>query len=304
MFTILETTEQMNLADSLKTASANIIEVAKSDPNTFFNDLLHSVLEFGLKVVAALAIYIIGAWLIKKIRKALQKSFTRHKTEQTLASFVSSLVSISLTVLLIVLTVSALGVNTTSLAALLAAAGVAIGMALSGTVQNFAGGIMILVFKPFKAGDYIEAQGYAGTVKDVTITATKIITVDNREVIIPNGSLANGNINNYSARPVRRVDWDINVEYDTDAQKCIDTLVAIAKADARVLDASTDGAAAPVAFLTAFNESTVTFTLRAWVKSADYWDVRFAVNQVIFQKLPEEGIKFTYPYVNVNVKNS
>ena len=159
-------------ADSLRQVTETIIQKVQEDPNAFWTQLLHNAITFGIKVVIALIIYIIGAWLIKRVKKLLLRIFERRDTERTLASFVSSLVSISMTVLLIIITVSTLGVDTTSLAALLAAGGMAIGMAMSGTVQNFAGGIMLLVFKPFKVGDFITAQGFSGTVTDVSIVST------------------------------------------------------------------------------------------------------------------------------------
>ena len=182
-----------------QTARETIEHIATTPLEELIPELMREAINFGIKVLVALLIYFIGAWLIKKIRNMLHRIFEKRKTEKAISSFVESLTSISLTVILIIITVGALGVNTTSLAALLAAGGMAIGMALSGTVQNFAGGIMILVFKPFKAGDFIETEnGYSGTVSDVNIFSTKLTTTDNRLIIIPNGSLSNGTINNYS----------------------------------------------------------------------------------------------------------
>ena len=176
--------------DSLATKTVQLVETIKSTPaNELLAGLGQQALHFGLKVLAALVIYFVGAWLIRKVRNMLIRGFKRKGTETTLAAFVDSLVGIGLWILLIILTIGALGINTTSLAALLAAGGMAIGMALSGTVQNFAGGIMLLVFKPFRAGDYIEALGFAGTVKEINIVSTKLTTVDNREIILPNGGI-------------------------------------------------------------------------------------------------------------------
>ena len=188
-------------ADSIKVKTAETLAALKdTEPNVLLQNLGQQALHFGLKVLAALAIYIIGAWLIKKITKMVSKGLEKKASDAALASFVKSLVSITLWVLLIIITVGALGINTTSLAALLAAGGMAIGMALSGTVQNFAGGIMLLVFKPIKAGDFIEAQGFTGTVSEINITSTKLVTLDNRVVFIPNGALSSGNINNFSVK--------------------------------------------------------------------------------------------------------
>ena len=291
----------INVNDSIKAVTSNLISQVKEDPNTLLEDLLQSAIDFGLKLLAAIAIYIVGAWLIKRVKIWMGKIFAKRKTEATLSTFINSLVSITLTVLLIIVTIGALGVNTTSLAALLAAGGMAIGMALSGTVSNFAGGLMILVFKPFKAGDFISAQGYSGTVKEVSIVNTKMITPDNREIIIPNGALSNGNIDNYSAKPIRRLDFELNMAYGTDADKCIAAILKILQADARVLDAKTKGASDPMSAVSSLNDSTVTFLARVWVKAADYWPLKFDLNKELFTQLPKQGFTFEYPHMNVTL---
>lgn len=291
----------INVNDSIKAVTSNLISQVKENPNTLLQDLLQSAIDFGLKLLAAIAIYIVGAWLIKRVKIWMGKIFAKRKTEATLSTFINSLVSITLTVLLIIVTIGALGVNTTSLAALLAAGGMAIGMALSGTVSNFAGGLMILVFKPFKAGDFISAQGYSGTVKEVSIVNTKMITPDNREIIIPNGALSNGNIDNYSAKPIRRLDFELNMAYGTDADKCIAAILKILQADARVLDAKTKGASDPMSAVSSLNDSTVTFLARVWVKAADYWPLKFDLNKELFTQLPKQGFTFEYPHMNVTL---
>jgi small conductance mechanosensitive channel len=301
-----------------------MIAYAKSDPDGFWQLFVDKIIHFGLQVLAALLIFVIGILLIRWVKNILQRVFTRRKTEPTIASFVSSFVSISLTVLLVVISISTLGVNTTSLAALLAAGGMAIGMALSGTVQNFAGGIMLLAFKPFKAGDFIEAQGYKGTVVEVNITATKILTTDNRVVILPNGALSNGTIDNYSGRPLRRVDWTVSVSYGVDADACKKAILAIVNSDKRVLQADTDMDAlykemnvsafqlsslnfkmnaipAPFVALSSLNSNDITFVVRAWVKASDYWDVFFALQERFYTELPPQGFTFAYPHVDVTM---
>lgn len=293
----------INVNDTLKAVTTNLISQVKEDPNTFLQDLLQSAIDFGLKLLAALAIYIVGAWLIKKVKVWLAKIFAKRNTEATLSTFISSLVSITLTVLLIIITIGTLGINTTSLAAILAAGGMAIGMALSGTVSNFAGGLMILVFKPFKAGDFIDAQGYSGTVKEVSIVNTKIVTPDNRVIVIPNGALSNGNIDNYSAKSIRRMDIELNMAYDTDADKCIAAILKILHADKRVLDAKTKGASDPMSVLSSMNDSTVTFLARVWVKSGDFWPTKFDLNKTLFTELPKQGFHFEYPHMNVTINN-
>ncbi len=301
---LLQTTPEVpivNINDSLKNVTEYAVQQLRENPQGFFEELGHDALMFGIKVLVALLIYFIGAWMIRQVKKMQQRRFERRKTDPTVASFVSSATSFALTVLLIVITIGTLGVDTTSLAALLAAGGMAIGMALSGTVQNFAGGIMILAFRPFKVGDWISAQGFQGTVTAVSIVNTKIRTADNREVVLPNGTLSNGVIDNYSALPLRRVDLTISVAYGTDAQECIDLLTDILKADERVLDATTEGALDPRVTLKSLNESDISFAVRGYVRNDDFWDVTFSLNQVIYTELPKHGIQFAYPHVDITM---
>ena len=289
-------------ADSLKVKAAETIETLKdTEPSVLLQNLTEQALHFGLKVLAALLIYIIGGWIIKKIKKIIARSLERKGSDPTLRTFVNSLVSITLWIILIILTIGALGINTSSLAALLAAGGLAIGMAFSGTVQNFAGGVMILVFKPFKAGDFIEAQGFTGTVAEVNITCTKLITLDNRVIIIPNGALSNGNINNISALPLRRVDWTVNIAYGSNYDSAKEAILSFLKSNPKVLDSSTEGAADPFVALLALNESTIQLVIRAWVKSPDYWDVNFWFNETVYSKLPGKDVRFAFPQINVHI---
>ena len=291
-------------ADSAKVTIEQFAENLAKDPSTTLQNLGQDAIEFGIKLVVAILVYMLGAWLIGRIKKSLVKVFNRKKTDKVLSSFVISITTITLTILLITAVIGTLGVNTTSFAALLAAGGMAIGMAMSGTVQNFAGGIMILAFKPFKAGDFIEAQGYSGTVTTVSITSTALTTTDNRTIIIPNGTLINGNINNFSRNPVRRVEWNIGVEYGTDAELCCSKLLELVKADPRVIDSSVKGAADPSAVITQLGDSAVTFTVKAWVKTADYWDVLYDYNKTVYTELPKAGINFPFPQMDVHLRNS
>ncbi len=313
--------------DSIRAGARMMIETAKNDPHTFWQEVGESMLQFGIKVLAALLLFVIGMLLIRWVKNILARVFARRKTEPTIASFVSSFVSISMTILLVVITISTLGVNTTSLAALLAAGGMAIGMALSGTVQNFAGGIMLLAFKPFKAGDFIEAQGTSGKVIEVNITATKILTVDNRVVILPNGALSNGVINNFNGRPLRRVEWNVSVSYGVDAAKCKAAILTIVNSEPRVLQADTDmkklykelnisayqlstvnyrmdAIPAPFVALKSLNENDITFVVRVWVRANDYWDVFFALQERFYTELPPQGFTFAYPHMDVTMLNN
>lgn len=292
-------------SDSLAVKSGAVVETLRSTPaDQLLRDLGTQAVHFGLKVLAALAIYIIGAWIIKLVRKSLRKGFERKKAEKTLSTFTESLVTIALWVILIVVTISALGINTTSIAALLAAGGMAIGMALSGTVQNFAGGIMILVFKPFKVGDFIEAQGFMGTVTDVNIVSTKLLTLDNRKIIIPNGALSNGNINNISAMPLRRVDINVNFQYGTDAAAAKDALLEIIRSCPSVIDSQTPGAADPFVAVLNLGEHGITMVTRSWVNAADYWNAFFYLNENFYSQLPAKyGLKFPFNQLDVHIRN-
>ena len=298
-------TPAVEIADTLdlQKATAELVEkIATTPADQLLSDFADKAIGFGLKVLAALVIYFIGAWIIRKIKKLVHNIFIRRNTEHSIASFVESLVSISLTVFLLVFTISALGINTTSIAALLAAGGMAIGMALSGTVQNFAGGIMLLVFKPFKAGDYIEAQGFSGTVADVSIVNTKLTTTDNRNIIIPNGILSNGTINNYSQNVYRRVEWLVDVEYGVSSDQMKSVLKSILDDEKRIVYAPA-APADPMIALNALRDSSVQFVVRAWVRSEDYWSVLYDVNEVIYNRVPEKGIQFPYPQIDVHINN-
>ena len=305
-------------SDSIRAVTENIIKQATTDPESFWHGVLDSAIHFGLKVLVAFVIYLIGAWLIKRVKRLLVRVFERRHTERTLATFISSLVSITLTVLLVLATIGTLGVDTTSFAALLTAGGMAIGMALSGTVQNFAGGIMLLIFRPFKAGDFVTASGVSGAVMEVTIVSTKVLTPDNRVVVLPNGALFSSNIENVSAQPLRRVNWTVSVEYGSDAEKCMEAILEIVRSDKRILTSAdqrpktnsrsavnTDGLPIPDPFvaLASLNENDISFVVRAWVHKEDYWDVFYDLNLRFYTELPQRGFNFAFPHMDVNITN-
>ena len=300
---LIPTDDITSRVDSAKIAAGDFAEALATNPAEALHQLGVASIHFGLKVLLAIVIYVIGIWIIRLVKRGLAKWFDTRQTDKTVASFISSFTSVMLTILLIVLTISTLGVNTTSLAALLAGGGVALGMALSGTLQNFSGGLLILAFKPFKVGDFIEAQGYAGTVTEMSIVSTRLTLPDNRSVIIPHGPLANGNINNYSKNPLRRLEWKVNMAYGTDAVACEEKLLEIAKDDERILDASTPGAVNPFATVSSLGDSSVEIMLRAWVRSGDYWDVFFSINDKIYKQLPEAGFNFPFPQLDIHVKS-
>lgn len=279
-------------------------KIANTPTSELFAELLDKVISFGIKVLVAVALYFIGGWLIRRIKKMLQKIFEKHDfLDQAIESFIMSIAGIALWIILIIAIIGTLGIETTSFAALLAGGGMAIGLALNGTVQNFAGGIMILIFRPFKAGDFIEMQGFTGTVTEVTITSTKLTTTDNRVIIIPNGAISNGTINNYSHMPMRRLDITVDVEYGTSSEKTCELLQTLIKQDDRILTAETSGKADPFVALSSLKDSSIQFVVRVWVKSEDYWDVNYDLLKKIYEELPKNGVQFPYPKLDINILN-
>ena len=261
-------------------------------------------LGFCKNLIVAVLVYVIGAWLIKWLRKLVVKMLERSKVEASLNSFLSSIVSVVLWFCLIIVIISILGIETSSFIALFASAGVAIGMALSGTLQNFAGGVMILLFKPFKVGDYIEAQGYAGTVKEIQIFNTILLTVDAQTIIIPNGGLSTGTMKNYSKEPYRRVDLDYQFAYGTDLEKVKQAIREIQQRNELILQGPVEDSktvAAPWIGLTKLGDSGVVVNTRTWCKSADYWSVYFYMNETVYQELKERGFMFPFNRMDVNI---
>lgn len=300
---LLQTPEPVNAADTLAVKSKELIETLRTTPaDELLRELGQQALQFGLKLLAALALFIIGAWLIKLLRRGVKKALLRKNSEHTLVTFTDSLVAFGCWTLLIILSIGVLGINTTSLAALLAAGGMAIGMALSGTLQNFAGGIMLLIFKPFRAGDFIDALGFSGTVTSINIVNTMLVTTDNRVIIIPNGALSNANINNISANNIRRVDISVDVAYGSDLDAVKAALLEIASTVPGVLDVKTPLAADPFVGLSSLKDSSVQFVLRVWVKSSEYWASWFYLNETIYRDLPAKyGIQFPFPQMDVHL---
>lgn len=251
--------------------------------------------EAGKSIIIAIIIYFVGKGLISLINRMLVGMMVRKNIDPAIQSFTKSLVNILLMVLLVISVVSALGVNTTSFAALLASAGVAVGMALSGNLQNLAGGIVILLFRPFRVGDYIEAQGTGGTVTEIQIFHTILTTADNKKIYLPNGALSSGNITNYSKEPLRRVDFTVGVEYGEDIDKVRKALSDILSMEERVLQEP-----APVIVLGSLADSSVNMSVRVWVKSENYWSVYFETNEKIYNEFNRLGINFPYPQLTIH----
>ena len=291
--------------DSLAKKGTQIVETIRTTPpNELLTGTLSSVAKFGLKVVLALLIYIVGAWLIRKTKKIIAKAFEKRKSDSTLSSFIQSLVTALLWIVLILCMVGTLGINTTSIAALLAAGGMAVGMAMSGAVQNFAGGLILLAFKPFKVGEFIEAQGFFGRVSEITIVHTKIVTTDNREITIPNGAISNGTIDNYSCREPHRLSLKFNVPYGTDFDQVKKILLEMVKQQPLILNKETNpGAKNPKVYVDELNDSAVRIKLRVWVLAPNYKKVEHWLNEAIYKELPKNGINFPFPQLDVHMKN-
>lgn len=261
------------------------------------NKLLEFLIQFGKNIVLALIAYFVGRWIFKKLSQLATRIMVRRNVDISLRTFLTSLINITTTLLLAVIVIGILGVDTASFIAVFASAGVAVGMALSGTLQNFAGGVMILLFKPFKVGDVIEAQGYTGTVKAIQIFSTLLTTPDNQVIIIPNGGLATGTLKNISKEDLRRVDWTASIAYGADYDQAKATLEQILKSDERVLQTP-----APFIALVKLADSSVDLTVRAWVKASDYWGVYFSVNEAIYKEFGRKGIEIPFPQMDVHIK--
>ncbi len=301
MFNLLQTLPVDSL--DIQAQLAAVAEKISTTPaNELISDLVDKAVSFGLKLLAAFVLYFVGAWAIRKIKVLIARIFEKREADAAISSFIQSIAGMALMILLIITIIGVVGIDTTSIAALLTGGGLAIGMALNGTVQNFAGGLMLITFKPFKSGDYIEALGYEGTVTELNIVSTKLTTVDNRCIIIPNGILSNGTINNFSQNNIRRLEWKISVEYGSSVEETKKILTDIINSEDRILTVAKDNAPAdPIVALSSLSDSAIIFVMRAWVKKEEYWDVNFLTNEKIYKNLPENGIKFPFAQLDVHV---
>jgi small conductance mechanosensitive channel len=253
-------------------------------------------IQYGLKVLLALVTLAVGLWIIKLIKKPIRRSMDKANLEPTLSKFLMALLNIALKVMLIISVISMLGVEMTSFVAVLAAAGFAIGMALSGSLQNFAGGVMIVLFKPFKVGDFIEAQGFTGTVREIQIFSTILKTPDNKTIIVPNGGLSTGAMTNYSTEPQRRVDFTFGIGYGDDIDKARDVLKGLIAAEERILKDPE-----PFVAVSTLGDSSVDFVARVWVEAADYWGVYFDMTENVKKAFDKNGISIPFPQTDVHV---
>ena len=260
--------------------------------------LTHQALDFGEKLLICIIIYIVGKKLIQFLNKALEKLMNNRKLDVSVVSFLTSLVNILLTVVLLITIINILGINNSSFLALFASFGVAIGMALSGTMQNFAGGVMILFFRPYKIGDYIQAQGQEGTVKSIQIFNTVLVTSDNRTIYVPNGGLSNNIIVNNN-QDLRRIEWSIGVDYGTDYDKAKSIIQSILSSDKRISINPN-----PYIALKALSESSVDLLIRVWVKRPDYWDVYYHINEQIYKIFAANEIKIPFRQMTVHLSDN
>ena len=284
--------ETLILPDSVQKAQwKQIVERFTSlDAETFLRDFTGQ----------AFAIYAAGRWIINRLVRLMDASFDRRQVDKSLRSFLRSLVKGAAYTILLLIIVQLLGFNTTSLVALLAASGFGIGMALSGTLQNFAGGIMVMFMHPYRIGDYIEAQGQAGTVKEIRLFSTVVTTTDNKRIYIPNSSISNAIVNNYSSETMRRVEWKVSLAYGDDVAVAKRTMLAMLESDKRVLH-TPDAPADPFVALSELADSAIVVVARTWTLNGDYWDLFFDMNERFYNELPQQGLHFPFPQLDVHL---
>jgi len=253
-------------------------------------------IDFGINVVIALAIFYLGKMVISLVVRGIRKVMQRQEVDKTLETFVCNLVRMVLLVIVIIAAIGQLGIQTTSFIAIFGAAGLAVGLALQGSLSNFAAGVLIVLFRPYRVGDFIEAAGISGVVEQVQILTTILKTGDNKQIIVPNGQIMDSIITNYSANDTRRVDMVVGVSYDDDLDKVRDTIKELIAAEDRILDEP----ACTIA-VSALADSSVNFVVRPWVKTSDYWGVMFDLTEAVKKRFDKEGITFPFPQQDVHV---
>lgn len=284
-------------SDAVNSAAVVADMIAGIETSVIIDTLTAAAVSLAIKLVKVLLIWFIGRWITRRVVKLVKLLMEKRDVNVSIRTFVGSLVDVVFMIVLIIMIISVLGIDTSSFIAIFASAGVAIGMALSGTLQNFAGGVMILLFRPFKVGDFIEAQGVTGTVKEIQIFNTIVHTGDNKVILLPNGPVSTGIINNYSRESLRRVDFTFSISYGDDFEKARKVLMELISEDSRVLDAP----AAPFVELGALSASSIDLTVRLWCKQEDYWGIHFDLNKKVYERFPKEGLNFPYQTLTVNV---
>jgi len=286
-----ETTETTTPVDVME-----VIPTSVDDVSQLWGQVEGIATDWGIKVIAALAIFIIGRWIAKGVRRGVRRMMEKGGADPIIIGFVGSIVYIALLAFVVVAALGQLGIQTTSFIAILGAAGLAIGLALQGSLANFAAGFLMIIFRPFKVGDFVEAAGVAGVVKDMQIFTTTMKTGDNKTIIIPNAKISGDNIINYSAEENRRVDMTVGVAYDADLSKVRDVLNDIISKDERILsDPPSQVAVAELA------DSSVNFIVRVWTKSADYWSVKLDTTETIKNRFDEAGIGIPFPQRDIHI---
>ncbi len=300
LFLQTETTEPLLIPDSIQKEQFQraFDRLMSLDASELMSSFAEQALWVLVKIVVALLFYWAGRWLIRRVVRLLDKAFERRQIDISLRSFMRNTAAVVLTLVLVMIVVQTLGVNITSLIAIFSAATLAIGMALSGTAQNFAGGVMVLMVKPYRVGDYITAQGQSGTVQEIKLFSTVITTADNRTIYIPNNTIATSIIDNYTTAPTRRVEWSLSLAYGDDFEVARRTILALLAEDERILKEP-----APVVYLTALGASSLQISVRVWTKNSDLWDVFFAYNELFYRELPKAGMHFPYPQMDIHIKN-
>lgn len=297
MLFLQDTTTAVQAADSvatkLQTTLHTIAGMSVEDAVAFVSK---GVLSFAADVLICVVIYYVGRWVVNYIDKLLSKVFAKRNVEVSIAKFARSMVRAIFYIGIALAILNKLGIQTTSFLAIFASVGVGVGMAMSGTLQNFAGGVMVLLTRPFKIGDYVEMQGVEGTIKEIRLFNTTINTVDNKMIIVPNGGIVSSIINNYSAEDVRRVDWVFSISYGDDYDTAKATILEMLAADGRVANSP-----APFVALKAMSDSSIDIVVRAWTNAADYWGLFFDMNEKVYKTFPTKGLNFPYPHVDVTL---
>lgn len=292
---------QVAVPDSVPSVAQEVGMLKSLSFDTMFDKLISTMVSLALSIAAAIVVFYLGRFIIGRIYKFIERILIVRKVDTSLTTFILSLSRILLYFILVVTIVGILGLETSSFIAIFASAGVALGMALSGTLQNFAGGVLILLLKPYKVGDFIEAQGFSGTVKEIQIFNTILTTGDNKSITIPNGGLSTGSINNYSREAYRRVDIPVSIAYGDSVENARKQILEIVAADSRVITEEQTAGRGAVVYVNELGASSVDLIVRVWTLTSDYWSVYFALNEKFYTLLPERGVNFPFPQMDVHI---
>ena len=296
-----EKVKELIVPDSIQKAQLTeaVHKLSSLDYHELLTDIAKNAAWIAIKIVLAIIIYYIGRQIIKWVIRLMDRAFLRHKIEASLQKFLRSLAKALMMIMLLLVIIQTLGINTSSVLAMFASAGLAIGMALSGTLQNFAGGVILLILRPYKVGDYIEAQGQAGTVESIGLFSTCLKTVDNQTIYVPNNAISSSVIDNYSQSKTRRIEWILSISYGDDIDVARKEILEIIASDQRILKIIE-----PVVLLKNLGASSVDLSIRVWVNNEDYWNVFYDINERLYKELPTKGINFPFPQMDIHVKNS